>query len=97
MENRKPELCKNYTALALERNESLLYSLGNQADAVHLSRLGQAQNLQHSRGDVGQLAALSQLAGVTNHAEGNRVGGVGGEGGTVLLIHLVRIAVVCGN
>ena len=60
----------------------------------HLFRLGQAQYLEHGWGNIGQTAALTQLTGMVDYAERHRIGGMGGERGSVVVHHLVSVAMV---
>ena len=71
--------------------------LDNQRFAGHLCGLRETHDVEHRGCNVAQLAAVPQGAGNADDAQGNGVGGVCGERGTVVLVHLVRIAVVGGD
>ena len=72
----------------------LMDDLYDQAQAVHLSGLWQAQHLEHGGGNICQAASFTKLAVVIHNTERNRVGGVRSKGGTFLLKHFVRVSVV---
>ena len=63
-------------------DESFVYngkeekSVGDEAVAGHFFRLFQPHDVQHRGSQVGQTAAFFERAGVPNHAQRNRVGGV---------------------
>lgn len=77
------------------RRQDLHLSLDEQALAGHLSGLLDAHGSKDSRGDITQhttvLGEAPALGGV-GHNEGNEVGGVRGLGGSLLVEHLLGVA-----
>ena len=65
--------------------------------AGHVGRGGDAHELEHGGGDVGQAAVAEALDIVVHGDEGHYVEGVGGVGGTVLVDCVVGVAVVGGD
>ena len=61
--------------------------------AGHVGRGGDAHELEHGGGDVGQAAVPEGLDVVVHGDEGHYVEGVGGVGGTVLVDCVVGVAV----
>ena len=78
------------------KEENNLRSVGDQALAGHLGGLRDVQNLQHSGGQIRQAAALAQRAGMSYHTQRNRIGGVGGKRGAVLVKHAFGTVTISG-
>ena len=70
------------------------YLLDDQSGAGHLVGFLQAHHIQNGGGDVGQLAALTQLGTGTAEDEGHQILGVGAVGLAVLGIQVAVYTLV---